>query len=355
MDVLLKIKDRIVNFDTKIIEALKKMDSLQVKLLFVFEHNSFIGLLSIGDIQRAIIKNESLEQPIKNVIRKDFTIARIWEDSESIKSKMLELRTECMPILDEQNNLADVFFWEEIFPFTEKRINSKLDVPVVIMAGGKGTRLKPLTNVLPKPLIPIGEKTIMELIVDKFCQHGVRQFYISVNYKHELIKFYFDSLENKEYNIEYVREQDFLGTAGSLFLLKNKISTTFFVSNCDIIVDEDYSEVYNYHVSSQNAITLVASLKHLTIPYGTLTSGENGELISLQEKPELTYMINTGMYVLNPEVLQEIPDGKFYHITDLILDLKKKGGKVGVFPISEKSWFDIGEWQEYQKVINNYK
>jgi dTDP-glucose pyrophosphorylase len=355
MDVLSKIKERITGANATILEALKKMDVLQVKLLFVFEDNSFKGLLSIGDIQRAIIRNESLETPVKNIIRKDITVAYTSEDDQSIKAKMVEFRTECMPVLDENGELADVYFWEEIFPTTEKRVNATLNVPVVIMAGGKGTRLKPLTNVLPKPLIPIGEKTIMEVIIDKFCQYGVCQFYISVNYKHELIRFYFDSIENKNYEINYIKEQDFLGTAGSLFLLKNKIHTTFFVSNCDILVDEDYSEIYNYHVDNKNAITLVASLKHFRIPYGTLESGVNGELLSLHEKPELTYMINTGMYVLNPEVLEQIPEGKFYHITDLIMDLKKKGEKVGVFPVSEKSWFDMGEWPEYQKVIDNYK
>jgi NDP-sugar pyrophosphorylase family protein len=268
---------------------------------------------------------------------------------------MLEIRTECMPVLDEQGNLADVYFWEDLFTSSEKRVDARLNVPVVIMAGGKGTRLKPLTNILPKPLIPIGEKTIMEVIIDKFCQYGICQFYISVNYKHELIKFYFDQIEKKDYKIDYVQEKDFLGTAGSLFLLKNKITTTFFVSNCDILIDENYSEIYNYHVSNNNAITLVASLKHFKIPYGTLESGKNGELVSLQEKPEITYMINTGMYVLNPEVLDQIPEGQFYHITDLITDLKKQGKKIGVFPVSEKSWFDMGEWPEYQKVIDNYK
>jgi dTDP-glucose pyrophosphorylase/CBS domain-containing protein len=355
MNVVSKIKERIIEANIPVLEALKKMDVLQVKLLFVFDNNSFKGLLSIGDIQRAIIRNESLDTPIKNIIRKDITVARISEDEQSIKARMLEFRTECMPVLDEEGELADVYFWEEIFPTSEKRVNAKLDVPVVIMAGGKGTRLKPLTNVLPKPLIPIGENTIMEVIIDKFCQYGICQFYISVNYKHELIRFYFDHIENKGYEINYIKEEEFLGTAGSLFLLKNKIHRTFFVSNCDILVDEDYSEIYKYHVDNKNAITLVASLKHFRIPYGTLESGVNGELLSLQEKPELTYMINTGMYVLSPEVLDQIPEGKFYHITDLIMDLKKNGGKVGVFPVSEKSWFDIGEWPEYQKVIDNYK
>lgn len=352
--VIAKIKDRIIQADQNVLQGLQLMDKLMAKLLFVFRSNQFVGLLSIGDLQRAIIKNKSLETVVTDVMRNDITVAYEDEPLEHIRKKMMEFRTECMPVLDRQNNLVDVYFWEEIFSATEKRVNAKLDVPVVIMAGGKGTRLKPLTNIIPKPLIPIGEKPIIEVIIDRFCQYGVCEFFISVNYKHELIKFYFDNLQEKNYNIHYIQEEGFSGTAGSLSLLKGKINKTFFVSNCDILIENDYSEIYNYHVNNNNLVTLVGSLKHFKIPYGTVESGENGQLISLQEKPELTYMINTGMYVLNPEVLEQIPEGEFYHITDLISDLKNKGEKIGVFPVSERSWFDMGEWPEYQKVIDNY-
>lgn len=349
-----KVKERIIQKEQNVLQGLQQMDRLRVKLLFVFDGEHFVGLLSIGDLQRAIIRNQSLETPVPEVMRHDITVAYSNEDMAGIKKKMLAFRTECMPVLDHGGDLVDVHFWEEVFPPSEKRVNARLDIPVVIMAGGKGTRLKPLTNIIPKPLIPIGEKPIIEVIIDKFTNYGITDFYISVNYKHELIKFYFDNIEHKAYEVNYIQEGEFLGTAGSLNLLRNKIDRTFFVSNCDILIDDDYAEIYKYHVAQKNAITLVASLKHWKIPYGTLESGENGELLSLQEKPELTYLINTGMYVLNPEVLEEIPEGKFYHITDLITDLKKKGARVGVYPVSEKSWFDMGEWSEYQKVIDNY-
>lgn len=353
-EVIEKIKERIIKANHSVLQALQLMDKLMVKLLFVFRDNDFIGLLSIGDLQRAIIKNRSLETVVTEIMRADITVAYIDESIDEIKKKMLEFRTECMPVLDRNNKLMNVYFWQELFSSVEQRVKVKLDVSVVIMAGGKGTRLKPLTNIIPKPLIPIGEKPIIEVIIEKFCHYGIGDFFISVNYKHELIKFYFDNLESKNYNLHYIQEKDFSGTAGSLSLLKGKIDKTFFVSNCDILIEDDYSEIYNYHVNNKNAITIVASLKHFKIPYGTLESGENGELTAFQEKPELTYMINTGMYLLNPKVLEKIPDDKFYHITDLINDLKKQGEKIGVFPVSEKSWFDMGEWPEYQKVIENY-
>jgi NDP-sugar pyrophosphorylase family protein len=142
-----------------------------------------------------------------------------------------------------------------------------------------------------------------------------------------------------------------MGTAGSLSLLKDRIHETFFVSNCDILIEQDYSEILRYHKENKNEITLVAALKHYPIPYGTVEAGENGQLIALKEKPELTFKINSGMYILDPHLLNEIPDNQFFHIIQLIEKVKKRKGKVGVFPVSEKSWRDIGEWSEYLKLI----
>ena len=165
-----------------------------------------------------------------------------------------------------------------------------------------------------------------------------------------MIRFYFDGIK-KTYNLHYFLETNPLGTAGSLHLLRDKIDTTFFVSNCDIMIEQDYHEIYDYHTTSKNELTIVAALKHMKIPYGTLESGNNGELLSLKEKPELTFMINTGMYILEPHLLGEIPVDTFFHITDLIEKIIQRGGRVGVFPVSEGAWMDIGEWNEYNKTI----
>jgi NDP-sugar pyrophosphorylase family protein len=226
-----------------------------------------------------------------------------------------------------------------------------INLPVVIMAGGLGTRLKPLTNILPKPLLPYGNSTILESIIQRFAKYGCRDFFLSVNYKADLIQYYFDSLEVKNYNLTLFGEPIPLGTAGSLSLLKDTLTSTFIVSNCDSIIDEDYSEIIKCHKSQNNELTIVASLKQFTIPYGTLESGDNGELISLQEKPELTFLINSGLYVLEPHLLDEIPENTFFHMTHLIEKVKTGGGKVGVFPISEKSWTDIGGWHLYSKFL----
>jgi len=336
--------------------ALKQMDEINRKLLIVLnDDGTFFSLLSIGDIQRAIIKNLPLNTKVSEIVRQDVTVAHPEDDLEKVKHQMRIRRNELMPIIDSQNRIVNVIFWEDLF--TESRLSvsedKKLNLPVVIMAGGKGTRLAPLTNVWPKPLIPINKKTIIEDIMDKFVEVGCNEFYLSVNYKAEVIKQYFENLNSPCYKISYIQEKKPLGTAGSLYLLRDKIHATFFVSNCDILINDDYAAIYEYHKTNHNEITMVGAMKSFPIPYGTIETGEGGQLKSIQEKPELSFKINTGMYILEPDLLHEIPEDEFFHITALIEKLHNEGRKVGVFPISEGSWNDIGSWQEYLLQVKN--
>ena len=342
------LKERTIAYNATIIEALKRMDELDKKLLIVMHGNIFYGLVSVGDLQRAIIQNKALDTRISEVIRKNVRIASPDDDFESIKKMMFDFRMELCPVVNHKNRIVEVHCWENVFLDKELQPKRQFNLPVVIMAGGFGTRLKPLTTVLPKPLIPIGDKTIIEQIFQRFNYHGCNNFFISVNYKSELIEYYLSS-QNLPYQIDYIQEYKPNGTAGSLSLLKDKITGTFFVSNCDIIIEQDYSEILEYHYNNKNDITVVAALKHYRIPYGTIETSENGKLEKLSEKPELTFKINSGMYILEPNMLKEIPENEFFHITDLIEKVKNAGSKVGVFPISEKSWKDIGEWDEYLK------
>ena len=348
--MVMEINNRKIALFETIIEALKQMDTEKVKSLFVFTEDKFEGLLTIGDIQRAILKGIDLSSTISSILSKDKIYASVGETRESIKIKMSRLRAECMPVVDEDGNLVEVYFWKDLLgDLTQKNVPN-ISLPVVIMAGGKGTRLAPLTNVYPKPLIPIGEKTIVETIMDKFVDHGCHDFYMSVNYKADTIKNYFDFINNPDYNIHYFQEDKPLGTAGSLRLLKDKINSTFFVSNCDILIEEDYSEILDYHRNNNNEFTVVAAVKTFSIPYGTITTGENGILESIEEKPTLSFKINTGLYILESSLIDEIPD-EFYHITHLMEKLKSEGRRVGVYPISQNDWKDMGEWNEYLKMI----
>lgn len=346
-----KIGNRSISSSESLLSSLKQMDEEKVKMLFVFDNEHFISILTIGDIQRAIVKNIALETPVAQVVDRNKKFAYSGEPMDVIREKMLRLRAECMPVLDENGELEDVIFWRDLFEKEETDLRPKIDLPVVIMAGGMGTRLKPLTNVIPKPLIPVGDKTILEEIMDQFEGIGCQKFYMSVNYKSDMMRFYIDQLDH-HYDIEFFEEPKPLGTIGSVSLLKDKIITPFFVSNCDIVIDQDYRDVYEYHQSNHNDLTIVTAVKSIRIPYGVIETGEDGLMTGLQEKPEQTYMINTGVYILNPELINEIPEGQFFHITHLMEKIKARGGRVGCFPVSEHAWKDMGEWPEYLKMID---
>lgn len=342
-----KVRDRVIQIDADLLSALKQMDAIDKKLLIVFDGDDFVNVLSIGDIQRAILGDIKLNEPLGKALRTKNIIASATDSLDQIKQVMRRGRIECMPVISQEGALLTVHFWEDLFGEEETRTKANLSMPVVIMAGGKGTRLKPLTNVIPKPLLPIGDKTIIEEIMERFSAVGCSEFHLSVNYKAETIKHYFAQLEGPKWNISYFQEDEPLGTAGSLFLAKEKLKSTFFVSNCDIIINEDYAEIVNYHKQNKNELTIVSALKDYSIPYGTIETTSNGTLASLREKPDLLFQINTGMYVLEPHLLDEIPENKFFHITHLIEKIMARGGRVGVFPISEGSWIDIGEWDSY--------
>lgn len=349
-----RIEELFINKNATIRQALKQMDELGRKLLIVVnEDNKFFSLISIGDIQRAIIRNLDINTKISNVLRTEVRVASVTDNLEKVKERMRLRRNEFMPVVSSEGDIVNIILWEDLFKIERPATNKKFDLPVIIMAGGEGRRLKPITNVLPKPLLPIGNKTVIEKIMDRFIDLGSNRFFLSLNYKADLIEYYLNSLPSNEYCIEYFREVSPLGTAGSLHLLKGKINETFFISNCDILVDQDYSEILDYHRENNNEITLVAALKNFSIPYGVLKTGKNGILEAIQEKPDLTFKINTGLYILEPHLLSVIPDNEFYHITQLIDSVNSRGGNVGVFPISEGSWKDIGVWQEYLKTIQN--
>lgn len=345
------IDKRSIQGNKSILEALKLMDSSKTKLLFVFDREKFVGLLTIGDVQRAILKDIILTSSIFTILDKNKVYASVNESVEEIKNKMTKLRAECMPVVDENGNLVKVYSWKDLFGSKAHTEYPSLNIPVVIMAGGMGSRLAPLTNIYPKPLIPIGEKTIVESIMDKFVNYNCHDFYMSVNYKADTIKNYFDFINNPNYNVSYFQEDKPMGTAGSLRLLKDKINSTFFVSNCDILIEEDYANILEYHRSNKNELTVVAAVKTISIPYGTIITGENGLLESIEEKPTLSFKINTGLYILEPSLLDDIPD-EFFHITHLMEKLKAQSRRVGVYPISQNDWKDMGDWKEYLKLID---
>ena len=350
MNNISKIENKIISINDTIVSALKQMDGHRTKLVFVFDGDKFECILTIGDIQRAIIRQANLSDPISTILDRDKIYVSDKDSIEHIKDVMFKELIDCMPVLNDAGEIVDVLFWHDVFTEAVADNRAKIDLPVVIMAGGKGTRLKPITNVIPKPLVPVGDKTILEVIMDQFEGIGCKKFYMSVNYKADMMEYYLSQLDHK-YDIEFFMEDKPLGTIGSVLLLKGKITTPFFVSNCDSINEQDYRDVYDYHINNHNDMTIVTMVKNFTIPYGVIETGEDGLMVSLKEKPEHTYMVNTGVYILNPELIDEIPEGEFFHITHLMEKVKARGGRVGCFPVSEDAWKDMGEWPEYLKMI----
>lgn len=348
-----RIQSIIVDSDKSIIQTMKMMDGLRIKSLLAFSQGRFVGMITNGDLQRAIIANKPFSMPIKNLIdNSSKRYAHQEDDRQRIKNWMLEVRAEYMPIIDDDGNLVDVIFWDDILAGTQAVDNRPMiDLPVVIMAGGKGMRLRPITNVIPKPLVPVGDKTILETILDQFEGIGCHVFYMSVNYKADMIKYYLGQLDH-HYDIEFFMEDKPLGTIGSVSLLKGRITTPFFVSNCDTVNEQDYRDVWDYHVANQNDMTIVTMVKSFSIPYGVIETGEDGLMKSLSEKPELTHQVITGVYILNPDCIDEIPAGEFFHITQLMEKIQRRGGRVGCFPVSEHAWKDMGDWDEYLKFIH---
>jgi NDP-sugar pyrophosphorylase family protein len=226
-------------------------------------------------------------------------------------------------------------------------------MPVVIMAGGQGTRLAPFTSILPKPLVPIGDRPVIEHIMDRFAAFGCDRFVISLNYKASLIKAYLAD-EDLPCAIEFVDEDRPLGTGGSLSLMRDKLDGTFFVTNCDVLVEADYADIERHHRESGNLVTIVASMKHITIPYGVCEIADGGRLTAITEKPQFDFLVSTGFYVLDQSVLADVPEDTFFHLTELVSGYLREGRPVGVYPVSEKSWLDIGQLEELRETLARF-
>ncbi len=241
--------------------------------------------------------------------------------------------------------------FENIFSKSKKsQYDHKFLKTVVIMAGGKGARLEPFTNVLPKPLVPINEKPVIEHIIERFNKNKISNFFITLSYKSKILKAFFQEIK-PEFKLSFIDEPKPLGTAGGLSLLAGKIKKPFLVTNCDTIINVNFDDLMSFHISNNNDITLVVSSKEYVIPYGTCKLTKTGYLKKIIEKPKFDFFVNVGLYVLNPNLIKLIPKNKKYNMTDLIRQAKRKKKQVGVYPIDEESWVDVGQWSEYHKAI----
>lgn len=350
------MKDITIHPTATIKEAMETLDKTAKKVLLVVDADlSLIGTLTDGDVRRYILKGGELSGNIQNAYYSDpIFVFKENLDPEKIKRIFTKNEIDLLPVLDQNRKVVDFIPWGKVFGGDRREENGKLETPVVIMAGGRGSRLDPFTKVLPKPLIPIGEKPVIDHIIDRFRDYGISEFYLTVHHMSKILRAYFEE-KNPDYSIGFAEEDEPRGTAGSLKLLAKKLIRPFFVSNCDIIIEADYADIFRFHVKNSQNITLVASAKQFNIPYGICELNGSGTLERIQEKPEYNFLVNTGLYMLNPDVISLIPDDGLFHITHLIDKVKKNKGSVGVYPVSEKAWIDVGQWVEYRKVLKVFE
>ncbi len=340
-------------YSMTIVEALKKIDENSMGILFIVDaEQKLIGAMSDGDIRRWLIKTGDLNANVIKAMHK----SPKWLKKTEIESANLEMTKNCItaiPIVDDQMHIIDIVANKNVN--NSSSIKGDLsNVPVVMMAGGKGTRLYPYTKILPKPLIPVGDKPIAEHIIDSFREYNCTDYYLIVNHKRNMIKAYFNELD-KPYRLEYIDEEIPLGTGGGVSLLKGKIDTTFILTNCDILVKENYSKIYEYHKEHNNIITLICSLKNFSIPYGVINLADEGTIKSMEEKPTLSFFTNTGCYIVEPEVINDIPPNVAIGFPDIIERYRNEGKKVGVYPIGENAWMDMGQMDEFEKMRAHFE
>jgi dTDP-glucose pyrophosphorylase/predicted transcriptional regulator len=343
-----RYRQALVHPSLMIRDALKQMDSAAIQVLVVVDDlDQIVGIVTDGDVRRAVINNIDFNKPISAIMNtRPLTISSQMGKQRAFRF-MQRYEIKHLPVINKKKQVIGLFLLSDFLKDNEDVCRLKT-TPVVIMAGGKGTRLDPFTKILPKPLIPVNNKPIIEVIMDKFSSHGMNTFFITVNYKAELIKMFF--LENgSDYRVEFIDEKEYMGTAGGLSLVKDRLQETFILSNCDVITDADIDDLLEYHKRNQNVATILAILRYVKIPYGVLRT-QDGNLEEIIEKPEQHFLINSGVYVLEPEILQLIPQDRPLDMPDLLMLAKQQGLKVQIYPVSS-SWFDIGEWGEYQRAI----
>lgn len=330
-------------------DAIKQMNKIASSALFLVDAKGALkATLTDEDIRAALIKGSKFTQTVKKIASDRVPCLSLKESDskERVRALLLKNRLLEAAVVDSRGNIVDVVLLDRL-ESGQKRTGKvkRLRNKVVIMAGGKGSRLEPFTRVFPKPLIPIEEKPIIEILMERFYKYGLSNFIFTLNYKKEYVKMFLKE-SNFPYNVDWVEENEYMGTAGSISLLKGKIDDTFIVSNCDTIVDADYGRILEWHKKRHSMMTIIGCHREIDIPYGILDI-RDGRLQHFREKPVYDMLVNTGVYVMEPEVIKLVSNKGRLDMNVLIQNVAKRG-KVSVYPI-HRGWFDTGQWGDFNK------
>ena len=337
------IKSICVFSSITIIDAIRLLNETSLQILIVTgSDKKIIGTLTDGDIRRQIIKGVDLHSSIEEAYNRRPKFIDGFKEEDALEM-MKTYGVMRIPVVDSLHRPIGLYLLEKV----DREVDLYKDSQVFIFAGGKGTRLDPITRIVPKPLLPVGDRPMIEVIMDRFAGFGFTRFIISVNYKKEFIKSYFKDRKELPYEMEFIDEEEPLGTAGSLSLLKSKLNATLFTTNCDVITEINYLSALRFHRKQEADITFIAALKSFNIAYGVIQM-EEGEFTRIDEKPDFNLLINTGIYLIEPKIIEALPEGKPLDMPELIHSALAAGRKVSVYPVHSE-WQDIGTWQEYKK------
>ena len=340
-------KDTLISPTTPIIDAIRVFDTSAMQIaLVVDEERHLLGTVTDGDIRGGILRGIRLEQPVEQVMCRTPVVTSIEKTTESILKQMRRLDILQIPIVDHSGRVVGLEILKELIRFP-KRQNI-----VLLMAGGLGTRLRPLTDNCPKPMIKLGEKPIVEIILENFIKHGFYQFYFSVNYKADQLIDYFGDGSRWDIEIKYLREEEPMGTAGALSLLPLQTDLPLVVMNGDVLTNINFNHLIDFHQERKAIATMCVKEYDFQVPYGVIQT-EKHRLTGINEKPVQTFFINAGIYVISPSVLQFIPKNVFFNMTTLFEKMLENGDNAIVFPIREY-WLDIGRMDDFIKANGDY-
>lgn len=336
-----------LNINSTIKEALQIIDNgaLQIALI-VDENDKLLGTLTDGDIRRGLLKGLDLNSSIESIIFKTPTIAKISNTKEEILKLALSKKLHQIPVVDDAGKIVGIQKIEELIKPKEKTNK------VVLMVGGLGTRLRPLTENTPKPMLKVGNKPILQTIVEKFAEYGYTNIVMCVNYKSHIIQDYFGDGKEFGVNIEYILEEQRMGTAGALSLLKEKPTEPFFVMNGDLLTNVNFEHLHDYHLSNNSMGTMCVREYDFQVPYGVVNINDS-KIISIEEKPTHKFFVSAGIYMLSPEALGYIPKDTFYDMPTLFEKLISVNKNTISFPLREY-WLDIGRIEEYKRANEEY-
>lgn len=346
------IKQISIRYDQTIKFALNKLKISGYRCLLVLNKNGqLIGTCTDGDIRKKILNGYKLNNKIIDVYNKkpSFLVEKKYT-AHNLKKKFKKKGIDILPILNKDNQPVDIILRSNLKRIIEKKIKNKKKLSVIIMAGGLGARLKPFTNILPKALIPVNGKPIIDLIIDNLENNGLKKIFISINKKDKILRSYFSNNKNK--NIKFIEENKPLGPLGSISKIKNKNKNDWLILNCDTYFNFDLEKMIKEHSKNKSQCTVVISKQNEKSNYGHCILDNNKKLLNIEEKPKKQFYLNIGIYLISSNLFHLVPKKQFFSILNFIKILKLKNIPINSFLISKNSWFDTGNWVDYRKNKN---